>query len=68
MLISEKQLRNIIKRTLLEKKNKAGSYPEESYRDGNVNDMMLDLEGWITDPNDRQEIKQWYLDMKLAHK
>jgi hypothetical protein len=68
MLISEQQLRNIIRQTLIEKKNKIKSYSKESYQDGNINDMMLDMEGWITDPNDRQEIKQWYLDMKLAHK
>ena len=29
--------------------------------------MLLDEEGWVTDPNDRQVIKKWYLTMGLAH-
>lgn len=40
----------------------------EKTNNGNVNDMLLDKEGWITDPNDRKKIKQWYLDMGLAYK
>ncbi len=50
------------------KKLYAGSYPEESYHNGHVDDMMLDKEGWITDPNDRKKIKKWYLDMGLSYK
>lgn len=46
----------------------AGSQPEEGYRDGHVDDMMLDKEGWITDPNDRKKVKQWYLDMGMTLK
>lgn len=63
---NENQLKNLIKKYLLEVY--AGSYPEESYKDGHVDDMMLDKEGWITDPNDRKKVKQWYLDMGMAHK
>lgn len=63
----ENSLRKLIKQYIFEMKY-SGSYPEESYGNGHINDMMLDEEGWITDPNDRKEIKQWYLDMGLAHK
>lgn len=66
MLITERELRKIIKKHLFEANT--GSYPEESYQDGHIDDMMLDKEGWTTDPNDRKKIKQWYLDMGLAHK
>ncbi len=63
----ENILRDFIMETLKSKKY-SGSYPHENYGNGNVNDMLLDEEGWITDPNDRKEIKQWYLDMGLAYK
>ncbi len=64
MLITENELRRIIKKYLFE--INAGSYPEDGYRDGHVDDMMLDEEGWITDPNDRKKVKKWYLDMGMA--
>jgi hypothetical protein len=60
-------LKEVIKEYILEIKN-SGSYPEEKYGNGHINDMMLDEEGWITDPNDRQKVKKWYLDMGLSHK
>ncbi len=66
MKINENQLKKLIKDYLVE--IYSGSYPNESYHMGHIDDMMLDKEGWITDPNDRKKIKKWYLDMKLSHK
>ncbi len=63
----ENILRNFIMETLKDRKY-SGSYPDELYGNGNVKDMLLDEEGWITDPNDRKKIKKWYLDMGLAYK
>lgn len=65
-MFHESNLKKIIKQYLFE--IYAGSQPEEGYRDGNIDDMMLDKEGWTTDPNDRQKVKQWYLDMGMALK
>ena len=63
----ENILRNFIMEALKDRKY-SGSYPDESYGNGNVKDMLLDEEGWITDPNDRKKIKKWYLDMGLSYK
>ncbi len=65
-MFHESNLKKIIKQYLFE--IYAGSQPEEGYRDGNIDDMMLDKEGWTTDPNDRQKVKRWYLDMGMALK
>ena len=65
MILTQQQKENILRNFIMETlKNKkySGSYSDELYGNGNVNDMLLDKEGWITDPNDRKKIKQWYLD------
>lgn len=64
--MNDKLLKQYITEVLKHKKY-AGSYPDENYGKGHVNDMLLDEEGWVTDPNDRQEIKKWYINMGLAH-
>lgn len=63
-MIKENELKELIKQYLFEVYS--GYYPEESYRDGHIDDMMLDKEGWVTDPNDRKKVKKWYLDMGMA--
>jgi len=64
--MQEKLLKKYITEVLKNKKY-SGSYPDENYGKGHINDMLLDEEGWVTDPNDRQKIKKWYLAMGLAH-
>jgi len=64
-MIKENELKELIRQYLFEA-TYSGSYPEESYRNGHIDDMMLDKEGWITDPNDRKKVKKWYLDMGMA--
>jgi len=66
MKLNENKLKKLLKEYLFE--IYSGSYSDESYKDGHIDDMMLDKEGWITDPDDRKKIKKWYLDMKLSHK
>jgi len=64
--MQEKLLKKYITEVLKNKKY-AGSQPDENYGKGHVDDMLLDEEGWVTDPNDRQKIKKWYIAMGLAH-
>jgi len=61
--LSETLIKNYIKNILLEEKQNIN----KPYQQGDVNDMLLDEEGWTTDPDDRQEIKKWYIKMGLAH-
>ena len=61
--LSEQLIKNYIRNILLEE-TKNHNKP---YQQGDVNDMLLDEEGWVTDPNDRQLIKKWYIKMGLAH-
>lgn len=61
--LSEQLIRNYIQNILLEEKRNVN----KPYGRGNVEDMLLDNEGWITDPKDRQIIKNWYLKMGLVN-
>ena len=61
--LSEQLIRNYIQNILLEETTNLN----KPYGKGDVKDMLLDNEGWITDPNNRQTIKNWYLKMGLAH-
>jgi len=61
--LSEQLIRNYIQNILLEEKRNVN----KPYGLGNVEDMLLDNEGWITDPKDRLIIKNWYLKMDLAN-
>lgn len=64
--MNQKLLKQYINEVLNNKKY-AGSYSDENYGKGHVDDMLLDEEGWVTDPKDRQKIKKWYIAMGLAH-
>jgi len=63
--VSEQTLRRLIRKKLIE--SITTNKKSKPYGKGNVNDMLLDREGWVTDPNDRKKIKKWYLDMGLAY-
>ena len=62
--LSEQLIKSYIRNILLEETKNNNNKP---YQQGDINDMLLDEEGWVTDPNDRQKIKKWYLAMGLAH-
>jgi len=61
--LSEQLVRSYIRNILLEEKNNIN----KPYASGDVADMLLDEEGWTTDPHDRQLIKKWYIKMGLSH-
>lgn len=59
----EQLIRNYIQNILLEETTNLN----KPYGKGDVEDMLLDEEGWVTDPNDRQKIKKWYISIGLSH-